>query len=126
MPERETLRRARKDAAEGKAPTTQAGEFVREEIDHIRRGKHGARSTKQAIAIGLNKARRAGIDLQPPTTDSLAPKGKRGSQAGAQSKTRTTTARATKQKTGAKTAQRASRTRQSAKSESPQKQQREA
>jgi hypothetical protein len=66
MPERETLRRARKDAAEGKAPTTQAGEFVREEIEHIRRGKHGARSTKQAIAIGLSKARRAGVKLPPP------------------------------------------------------------
>jgi Family of unknown function (DUF6496) len=66
MPERETLRRARKDAAEGKAPTTQAGEFVREEIEHIRRGKHGARSAKQAIAIGLSKARRAGVKLPPP------------------------------------------------------------
>ncbi|MEA2162043.1 MAG: hypothetical protein QOK37_170 [Thermoanaerobaculia bacterium] len=61
MPERETLRRARKDKAEGKAPSTQAGEFVREEIDHIREGKHGARSAKQAIAIGLSKARRAGV-----------------------------------------------------------------
>ncbi len=66
MPERETLRRARKDAAEGKAPSTQAGEFVREEIEHIRRGKHGARSPKQAIAIGLSKARRAGIKLPQP------------------------------------------------------------
>lgn len=66
MPERETLRRARRDAAQGKAPTTQAGEFVREEIEHIRRGKHGAHSTKQAIAIGLSKARRAGVKLPPP------------------------------------------------------------
>lgn len=66
MPEQETLRRARRDAAQGKAPTTQAGEFVREEIEHIRRGKHGARSTKQAIAIGLSKARRAGVKLAPP------------------------------------------------------------
>jgi Family of unknown function (DUF6496) len=66
MPERETIRRARKDAAEGKAPTTQAGEFVREEIEHIRKGKHGARSSKQAIAIGLSKARRAGVKLPPP------------------------------------------------------------
>jgi hypothetical protein len=57
MPERDTLRRAHRDAAEGKAPTTQAGEFVGEEIEHVRRGKHGARSTKQAIAIGLSKAR---------------------------------------------------------------------
>ena len=66
MPEKETLRRAAKDKAEGKSPSTQAGEFVREEIDHIREGKHGARSAKQAIAIGLSKARRAGVKLPPP------------------------------------------------------------
>ena len=66
VPEKETLERAKRDAAEGKAPTTQAGEFVREEMDHIREGKHGARSTKQAIAIGLSKARRAGVPLKPP------------------------------------------------------------
>lgn len=63
MPERETIRRAREDAREGKSPSTQAGEFVREEIHHVREGKHGARSTKQAIAIGLSKARRAGVKL---------------------------------------------------------------
>ena len=66
MPERKTVERARQDKREGKAPTTQAGEFVREEMDHIRAGKHGARSTKQAIAIGLAKARRAGVKLKPP------------------------------------------------------------
>ncbi len=66
MPEQETMERAKRDKREGKAPTTQAGEFVREEIHHIREGKHGARSTKQAIAIGLSKARRAGVDLKPP------------------------------------------------------------
>jgi hypothetical protein len=66
VPERETLERARKDARQGKAPSTQAGEFVREEMDHIREGKHGARSTKQAIAIGLSKARRAGVKLPAP------------------------------------------------------------
>jgi hypothetical protein len=66
MPESESLERAREDRSEGKAASTQAGEFVREEIHHIREGKHGARSTKQAIAIGLSKARRAGVDLQPP------------------------------------------------------------
>ncbi len=66
MPEKETLERARKDKEEGKAPSTQAGEFVKEEIEHIREGKHGARSTKQAIAIGLSKARRAGVDLPAP------------------------------------------------------------
>lgn len=66
MPEKRTIERARQDAREGKAPSTQAGEFVREEMDHIREGKHGARSTKQAIAIGLSKARRAGVRLPPP------------------------------------------------------------
>jgi len=66
MPEKETVERARKDKREGKAPSTQAGEFVHEEIEHIREGKHGARSTKQAIAIGLSKARRAGVKLPPP------------------------------------------------------------
>jgi hypothetical protein len=66
MPDKETIRRARRDKREGKAPSTQAGEFVREEIEHIRHGKHGARSTKQAIAIGLQKARRAGVKLPPP------------------------------------------------------------
>ena len=66
MPEKRTIERARKDAREGKAPSTQAGEFVREEMDHIREGKHGARSAKQAIAIGLSKARRAGVKLAPP------------------------------------------------------------
>lgn len=66
MPEKKTLKRARQDAEEGKAPSTQAGEFVREEIEHIREGKHGARSAKQAIAIGLSKARRAGVNLPPP------------------------------------------------------------
>ena len=66
MPEKKTVERAKKDKSEGKAPTTQAGEFVREEMEHIREGKHGARSAKQAIAIGLSKARRAGVDLPPP------------------------------------------------------------
>jgi hypothetical protein len=66
MPEKETIQKAREDKREGKSPTTQAGEFVREEMHHIREGKHGARSAKQAIAIGLSKARRAGVDLPPP------------------------------------------------------------
>ena len=66
MPEKQTLKRARKAKREGKASSTQAGEFVREEIEHVRRGKHGARSTKQAIAIGLSKARREGVKLTPP------------------------------------------------------------
>ncbi|MFY9742900.1 MAG: DUF6496 domain-containing protein [Candidatus Sulfotelmatobacter sp.] len=66
MPEKQTLERAREDAREGKSPSTQAGEFVREEIHHIREGKHGATSPKQAIAIGLSKARRAGVKLGAP------------------------------------------------------------
>lgn len=68
MPDKETLERVEKDKREGKSPSTQAGEFVREEIEHIREGKHGARSTKQAIAIGLSKARRSGVKLPPPTS----------------------------------------------------------
>jgi Family of unknown function (DUF6496) len=66
MPDKDTIERAREDAREGKSTSTQAGEFVREEFDHIREGKHGARSAKQAIAIGLSKARRAGVRLPPP------------------------------------------------------------
>jgi hypothetical protein len=66
MPNKETVERAREDAREGKSPSTQAGEFVREEMHHVREGKHGAASAKQAIAIGLSKARRAGVKLQAP------------------------------------------------------------
>ena len=77
MPERKTIERARKDARQGKAPSTQAGEFVREEIDHIREGKHGARSTKQAIAIGVSKARRAGVKLAPPAKGKASAKTRR-------------------------------------------------
>ncbi len=66
MPEKRTIERARRARREGKAPGTQAGEFVREEVEHVREGKHGARSAKQAIAIGLSKARRAGVKLPPP------------------------------------------------------------
>ena len=72
MPERETLRRARQDKRAGKSPSTQAGEFVREEIHHIREGKHGARSAKQAIAIGLSKARSAGVKLPAPPSSAKA------------------------------------------------------
>lgn len=70
MPERETIERAQEDAREGKSPSTQAGEFVREEMHHVREGKHGARSTKQAIAIGLSKARRSGVKLGVPKNGS--------------------------------------------------------
>jgi hypothetical protein len=74
MPEKETLERAEQDKREGKSPSTQAGEFVREEIHHIREGKHGAASAKQAVAIGLSKARRAGVDLAPPKKGSVSEK----------------------------------------------------
>jgi Family of unknown function (DUF6496) len=67
MPDQATIQRAQEDAREGKSPSTQAGEFVREEFHHIREGKHGARSTKQAIAIGLSKARRVGVKLPMPS-----------------------------------------------------------
>src|ERR1700735_1926514 len=80
MPEQETLERAREDAPEGKAPTTQAGEFVREEVEHIREGKHGARSPKQAIAIGLSKARRAGVALPPPEPGATSEKTRRSAE----------------------------------------------
>jgi hypothetical protein len=66
MPEKKTIEKARKDKSEGKAASTQAGEFVHEEIEHVKEGKHGARSTKQAIAIGLSKARRSGVKLPAP------------------------------------------------------------
>ena len=80
MPERKTMKRVRKAKREGKAPTTQAGEFVREEIEHIRHGKHGARSTKQAIAIGLSKARRAGVKLPPPPKGRASEKTRRSAE----------------------------------------------
>lgn len=66
MPNRSTIRKGKEDLKEGKSPSTAAGEFVHEEIEHVRHGKHGARSPQQAIAIGLNEARRAGVPLPPP------------------------------------------------------------
>jgi hypothetical protein len=80
MPERKTLERAAKDKREGKAPSTQAGEFVREEMEHVREGKHGARSAKQAIAIGLSKARRAGVALKPPAKGKAPAKTRRSAK----------------------------------------------
>ena len=77
MPEKTTLERARRDAREGKSPSTQAGEFVREEMRHIREGKHGAASAKQAVAIGLSKARRAGVPLEPPAKGKTSSKVRR-------------------------------------------------
>lgn len=80
MPEPQTLERVKKDKREGKAPTTQAGEFIREEMHHIREGVHGARSTKQAIAIGLSKARRAGVDLPPPRKGTVSEKTRKSAE----------------------------------------------
>lgn len=77
MPEKETMDAAKRDLREGKSPSTAAGEFVREEIDHVREGKHGARSAKQAIAIGLSKARRAGIPLGAPNPKTTTPETRR-------------------------------------------------
>src|ERR1700755_934545 len=98
MPERETLQRAREDAAEGKSASTQAGEFVREEIHHVREGKHGVRSSKQAIAIGLSKARRAGVKLPAPKGSvSVRKKAAQDTKAGKKSrKVSATRSRATK------------------------------
>ena len=87
MPRKTTIEKAQKDKREGKSPSTQAGEFVREEIEHIREGKHGARSPQQAIAIGLSKARRAGVKLPPPkkgkTSEATREKAKRDLAKGA-------------------------------------------
>src|SRR5215470_9270966 len=77
MPEKQTLERARRDRRQGKSASMQAGEFVREEMHHIREGKHGARSSKQAIAIGLSKARRAGVPLRPPARGKTSAKTRR-------------------------------------------------
>ena len=94
MPEKETLARARRARRSGKAPSTQASEFVREEMHHIREGKHGARSAKQAIAIGLSKARRAGVRLKPPakveTSENTRHSAERAYEAGAHPQKQTT------------------------------------
>lgn len=85
MPEKSVIERAKRDKREGKSPSTQAGEFVREEIEHIREGKHGARSTAQAIAIGLSQARKAGVDV-PAKGKSAALKKKAARRAGSKTK----------------------------------------
>ncbi|MFM0013282.1 DUF6496 domain-containing protein [Paraburkholderia sediminicola] len=66
MPEQKTIKRAQADKRAGKASSTQAGEFVKEQIDKVRAGKHGVRSARQAIAIGLSEARRAGVAVKSP------------------------------------------------------------
>lgn len=97
MPEKKTIERAKRDKAQGKSASTQAGEFVREEMEHIRRGKHGARSPKQAIAIGLSKARRSGVDLPPPkkggASAAMRKKAQRDLQAGRSGKKAATSAK---------------------------------
>lgn len=80
MPEQQTIKRAKKAKQQGKSPGTQAGEFVRKEIENIRKGKHGARSAKQAIAIGLSEARRAGVDLKPPAAGTVSEKTRRSAE----------------------------------------------
>src|SRR5579863_3602226 len=80
MPDETTIRKAKEDLQEGKSPTTAAGEFVHEEIEHVREGKHGARSPQQAIAIGLSKARRAGIPLKPPRRGQASESTRRGAE----------------------------------------------
>ncbi len=95
MPERETIQRSQQDAREGKSPSTQAGEFVREEIHHVREGKHGARSPQQAIAIGLSKARRSGVKLGAPKGPSpLRKKAERDVEAGKNPRRKTSGKRA--------------------------------
>jgi hypothetical protein len=101
MPDKETLKRAHEDARQGKSPSTQAGEFVKQEMDHIREGKHGARSPQQAIAIGLSEARRAGVKLPPPkkgstsdATRAKAARDERNGQSSAKKKTSPTRSRA--------------------------------
>lgn len=80
MPEQEVIERAKRDKEEGKSPSTQAGEFVREEMHHIREGKHGAANTKQAVAIGLSKARRAGVELLQPSGGSTSARTRKQAQ----------------------------------------------
>jgi len=105
MPEKKTVERARKDARKGKSASTQAGEFVREEMDHVREGKHGARSPQQAIAIGLSKARRAGVKLPPPkkgkASDATRAKAERDTERGRHRSARKTSAKRSRATTAA-------------------------
>jgi hypothetical protein len=80
MPDKKTIEKAKRDKREGKSASTQAGEFVHAEIDKIRKGKHGARNAKQAIAIGLSEARRAGIDLKPPAKGKVSEKSRKSAE----------------------------------------------
>lgn len=108
MPDKETKARARKDKREGKSPSTQAGEFVHEEIEHVREGKHGARSAKQAIAIGLSKARQAGVKVPPKKgASSKAKKKSSHSRSTAKAKKSSSSTKAKKSSSPSKTRSRA-------------------
>jgi hypothetical protein len=95
MPEKTTVEKARADLRAGKSPTTAAGEFVHEEIEHVREGKHGARSPEQAIAIGLSKARRAGIPLKPPKKGRAKKSTRRSARAASRKRSTTSGKRST-------------------------------
>src|SRR5690606_37901795 len=107
MPEKKTRQAAARDKREGKSASTQAGEYVKEEIEHVREGKHGAKSTKQAIAIGLSKARRDGVEAKPSKTASKATKKKaaQDSKAAKKSTTKKAAAKTTASKTTAKSSE---------------------
>ena len=109
MPEAKTRRAAAQDKREGKSASTQAGEYVKEEIEHVREGKHGAKSTKQAIAIGLSKARRDGVDAKPSKSASKNTKKKAAQDSKAAKKTTARTAKKTASKTTRKTAKKATK-----------------
>ena len=131
MPEKRTIERARKAKKEGKAPTTQAGEFVHEEMEHEKRGKHSKGNPKQAIAIGLSKARRAGVKVKPPKKgktsaatrkkaerDYKAGQSKKGASTKKKSASKSASSSASHRKTGGKSTKRASSTRKSSSSKS--------
>jgi len=101
MPEKETLKRAAEDKREGKSASTQAGESVREEMHHIREGKHGAANTKQAIAIGLNKARKAGVKLGTPKEGKTSAKTRKSAQSASRRAGKKTSSRRSKAVRGA-------------------------
>jgi hypothetical protein len=116
MPEKQTLQKAGEDMKEGKSPSTAAGEFVHEEIEHVREGQHGARSPEQAIAIGLSKARRAGIPLPPPgkgrAKKSTRESAERDYRKGQKGETKTSAARSRSRITALKKESRSSASRQ--------------
>ncbi|HEY8230460.1 MAG TPA: DUF6496 domain-containing protein [Rhodanobacteraceae bacterium] len=107
MPDKKTIARAKKDKREGKSASTQAGEFVREEIEHVREGKHGARSTEQAIAIGLSEARRAGVDV--PKKGNAARKSSRAGRSGKTVSKKSAAKKSSSKRTSAKRARASSK-----------------